>query len=588
LERIVECVPNFSEGRRPEVIERLVAAVESVEETAVLDTHIDPDHNRSVITFVGSPESIIEAAVRVAARAAELIDLRRHAGVHPRVGALDVLPFVPVRGITLEDCIHLAHAAGARIAREVGVPVYFYESAARRPDRVNLEDVRRAGFEQLRAEIETNPERAPDEGEARIHETAGACVVGARSLLIAYNINLDTRDLKVARRIARAVRGRDGGLRFLKALGFELRERDLTQVSMNLVRFEKTELHHAFEAVRREAARYGVRVVGSEIVGLIPQAALDRAADYFLQIENFSPELILENRIASALAKRRASDDAAQKRDARRAADVSPSDRTARDVLNDDATSWSAEVETEAVARRGVVPPPERAAATATESEAFGASERASATAAAADAPQQSAPDEVTGGGAAAAHAASLAAALGEMVAHLIERKGGQADMEREARDALQALGSLRARLDEAAEEDGASFAGVVGARRMRARNEEERRARSNAIEEALKGAAAVPLEVASLAVQVAELLETLSDLGDPAWLSDSATGAQLALAAVVSARYNVLVNAAEIDDEEFTREHLSRAEDLLERAREIAGRVEASLMESIGREAAR
>jgi glutamate formiminotransferase len=515
LERIVECVPNFSEGRRPEVVARLVEAVESVEGTLVLDTHVDADHNRSVITFVGGVESIVEAAVRVAARAAELIDLRKHAGVHPRVGALDVLPFVPVRGVTLEECIRLAHAAGARIAREVGVPVYFYESAARRPDRVNLEDVRRGGFELLREEIETNPERAPDEGAPRIHETAGACVVGARSLLVAYNINLDTTDVTVARRVARAVRGRDGGLRYLKALGFELRERGLTQVSMNLVRFEKTALHHAFEAVRREAARYGVRVVGSEIVGLIPQAALDRAADYFLQIENFTPDLVLENRIASALAKRRA-------------ADVQSVD--------------------------------------------------------AADAPAQSAPEEITGGGAAAAHAASLAAALGEMVAHLVERKGKQEDSEREARDALQALSDLRARLNEAADEDGASFAGVLGARRMPGRTNEERRARANAVEEALKGAAAVPLEVASLAVQVGELLETLAELGEPAWLSDSATGAQLALAATVAARYNVLVNAAEIEDEEFVGEHLSRADDLLERAREIAARVEASLMESIGR----
>ncbi|HLL13973.1 MAG TPA: glutamate formimidoyltransferase [Pyrinomonadaceae bacterium] len=560
MERIVECVPNFSEGRRPEVIARLVEAVESVEGAAVLDTHVDADHNRSVITFVGGVESIVEAAVRVAGRAAELIDLRQHAGVHPRVGALDVLPFVPVRGVTLEDCIHLAHAAGARIAREVGVPVYFYESAARRPDRVNLEDVRRGGFEQLRREIETNPERAPDEGAARVHETAGATVVGARSLLIAYNINLNTTDITVAQRVARAVRGRDGGLRFLKALGFELRERNLTQVSMNLVRFERTQLHHAFEAVRREAARYGVRVVGSEIVGLIPQAALDRGAEYFLQIENFSPDLVLENRIASALAKRRESA-AAQRRDA-----------ASRDVSSEDAASWSADVEADAISRRGVMP--ERGVVT-------DSGERSHATAS--DAPQ-AVPDEITGGGAAAAHAASLAAALGEMVAHLVERKGKQEDMEREARDALQALGDLRARLDDAADEDGASFAGVVGARRMPGRNDEERRARANAVEEALKGAASVPLEVASLAVQVGELLETLAELGEPAWLSDSATGAQLALASVVAARYNVLVNAHEIEDEEFTSEHLSRADELLERARGIAARVEAARMESIGR----
>ncbi|HEX9919450.1 MAG TPA: glutamate formimidoyltransferase [Pyrinomonadaceae bacterium] len=559
MERIIECVPNFSEGRRPEVIARLVEAVESVEGTAVLDTHVDADHNRSVITFVGGVEAIVEAAVRVAARAAELIDLRQHEGVHPRVGALDVLPFVPVRGVTLDECIHLAHAAGARIASEVGVPVYFYESAARRPDRVNLEDVRRGGFELLREEIETNPERAPDEGAARIHETAGASVVGARSLLVAYNINLDTTDLTVARRIARAVRGRDGGLRFLKALGFELRERGLTQVSMNLVRFQKTELHHAFEAVRREAARYGVRIVGSEIVGLIPQAALDRSAEYFLQIENFSPDLVLENRIASALAKRRA---AVARQD---------EDAATGDVPGAESPGWSADVEAEAIKRRGVVPKAQVENASI---------ERTSV---ASNAPQ-STPDEITGGGAAAAHAASLAAALGEMVAHLVERKGKQEDMEREARDALQALGSLRARLLEAADEDGASFAGVVGARRMPGRTDEERRARANAVEEALKGAAAVPLEVASLAVQVGELLETLAELGEPAWLSDSATGAQLALAAVVAARYNVLVNASEIEDEEFTGEHLSRADDLLERAQEIAARVEASLMESIGR----
>jgi formiminotetrahydrofolate cyclodeaminase len=237
---------------------------------------------------------------------------------------------------------------------------------------------------------------------------------------------------------------------------------------------------------------------------------------------------------------------------------------------------WSADVEAEAIKRRvvpgGVVP--EREVKDAS-------SERAHVVAA--DVPQ-SVPDEITGGGAAAAHAASLAAALGEMVAHLVERKGKQEDMEREARDALQALGNLRARLVEAADEDGASFAGVIGARRMPGRNDEERRARANAVEEALKGAAAVPLEVASLAVQVGELLETLAELGEPAWLSDSATGAQLALASVVAARYNVLVNASEIEDEEFTGEHLSRADDLLERAREIAARVEASLMESIGK----
>jgi len=550
MESVVECVPNFSEGRRPQVIRQLVEAVESVDGAAVLDTHIDPDHHRSVITFVASAETIVEAAVRVAARAAELIDLRKHAGVHPRVGALDVLPFVPVRGVTLEDCIHLAHEAGERIAREVGVPVYFYEGAARRPDRVNLEDVRRGGFERLREEIGSRPERAPDAGAPRVHETAGACIVGARSLLVAYNINLHTTDVVLAQRIARAVRGRDGGLRFLKALGFELRERGLTQVSMNLVRFEKTTLPHVFEAVRREAERWGVRVAGSEIVGLIPQAALNASAEYFLQIENFSPDLVLENRIASALARKRES--VAQLREA--------------------ANESAPPVDPDAISRRAG-----QEREDASKADNFGQSVAAS------DAPL-AAPDEITGGGAAAAHAATLAAALGEMVAHLIERRGKQEDLEREARDALQALQALRLRLSGAAEEDGASFAQVLAARRLPQKNEEERRARANAVEEALKGAASVPLEVASLAVQVGELLETLAELGEPAWLSDSATGTQLALASAKSARYNVLVNTSEIEDEEFAYEHVARVDDLLTRAREIAARVEAMLMESIGR----
>lgn len=300
MDRIVECVPNFSEGRRAEVVARLEEAIASVDGALVLDRHADADHNRSVITFVASPEAVVEAAVRVVGRAAELIDLREHWGQHPRIGATDVLPFVPVGGVTMEECVEIARRAGKRIARELGIPVYFYEHAARRADRTNLEDVRRRGFEQLRDEIGTVAERAPDEGEARVHESAGAIAVGARQILVAYNINLRTTDVSVARKIARAVRGRDGGLRYLKALGLDLRERGMVQVSMNLVRFDVTELHHAFEAVRREAERWGVEVAGSEIVGLIPQAALERAAEYFLRIENFAPELVLERRIAEA------------------------------------------------------------------------------------------------------------------------------------------------------------------------------------------------------------------------------------------------------------------------------------------------
>ncbi len=306
MERLVECVPNFSEGRKLETIEQLIEAVESVPEAYVLGTHVDADHNRSVITFVAAPETVVEAAVRVVGRAAELIDLRAHAGEHPRMGATDVLPLIPLRGIETDECVRLAHKAGERIARELSIPVYFYESAALRPARENLADVRRGGFELLREEIASVPERAPDVGEARVHESAGACIVGVRPLLVAYNVNLQTRDLSVARRIARAVRGRDGGLAKVKALGFELAGRGVVQVSMNLTSYGETNIHQAFEAVEREAARLGVEILSSEIVGLVPQDALDRAAEHFLKLENYTPDIVLENRIARALARKKA------------------------------------------------------------------------------------------------------------------------------------------------------------------------------------------------------------------------------------------------------------------------------------------
>jgi glutamate formiminotransferase/formiminotetrahydrofolate cyclodeaminase len=512
MDRLVECVPNFSEGRRVEVVERLAQAIEEVEGAVVLDMHVDADHNRSVITFAADADVVVEAALRVVRLAAQLIDLRQHKGEHPRVGSLDVLPFVPVRGVTMEDCAALAHRAGEGIWRELGIPVYFYERAALKPERTNLEDVRRKGFEELRDEIK-DPERGrtPDIGEARVHESAGAIVVGARPFLIAYNVNLQTDDITIARKIARAVRGRDGGLRYLKALGFRLESRGLAQVSMNLVDYEKTQLHQAFEAVRREALRYGVGIAGSEIIGLVPQAAIDRAAEYFLQIENFAPGLVLENRIEAAFAGKGERE-------------------TVRDFVMDVASG-----------------------------------------------------EPTPGGGAAAAHAASLGAALGEMIAHLTQGRAKFEDVQGEVRDVLAELTPLRLRLARAATEDAASFERVMEVRRLAQSTEDEKRERANKLEEALKGAATIPLGVAGVAVQVLELLETLSEIGNPNALSDAATGAQLSLAAVASARYNVLVNTADIEDEEFAIEHRSRADDLLERAREIAARIEVSLIESIG-----
>src|SRR5215211_1224440 len=285
---LVECVPNFSEGRSPERIRSIAEAIAGVESACVLDTHIDADHNRSVITFVATPENIVAAAVNAVRRASELIDLRVHQGEHPRLGATDVLPFVPIRGLTMDDCVRIAHEAGAAITRELSIPVYFYERAARRPDRVNLEDVRRGALELLREQITTDPERAPDEGLAQVHDSAGAIAVGARPFLIAFNVILRSSDTAIARQIARTIRARNGGLPFVKALGFRLHTRALVQVSMNLINYEVTGMAAAYDAVRAQAELLGVEIESAEIVGLVPRNALDREAAYFTKLESFS------------------------------------------------------------------------------------------------------------------------------------------------------------------------------------------------------------------------------------------------------------------------------------------------------------
>jgi len=291
---LVECVPNFSEGRKGQTVERIARAIESVKSVTVLNRHLDGDHNRSVITFVARPVHIVEAALRAVATAAELIDLHDHTGQHPRIGATDVLPFIPVSGITMDEVVALAHEAGRRIWNELSIPVYFYERAALRPERARLEKVRNLGIEQLREEIGSNSVRAPDIGAPRLHPSAGAIAVGARPFLIAFNVNLRSRDLSIAKRIAHAVRERDGGLPFVKALGFDLQSRGQVQVSMNLVDYQQTSVTSAFAAVQREASRLGVEIASAEVVGLVPRAALDRGAAYFPFLENFRETLVLE------------------------------------------------------------------------------------------------------------------------------------------------------------------------------------------------------------------------------------------------------------------------------------------------------
>ncbi len=294
--KVVECVPNFSEGRDHSKVNAIIRAM-SIPGVHVLAHEMDADHNRCVVTLAGSPDEVMEAAVRGVGRAAELIDLTQHKGAHPRMGAADVVPFIPVENVTLEECAALARKAGSEIWRRFKIPVYLYEAAAMRPERQNLENVRRGQFEGIRTEIVTLPARAPDFGEARIHPTAGAVAVGARKFLIAYNIFLSTPEVEIAKKIAKAVRYSSGGLRFVKGMGVSCR--GMAQVSMNLTDFEQTSMARVYEFVKREAERYGVHPVSSEIVGLIPARALEDAAEWYLQVENFSASMILENRLAA-------------------------------------------------------------------------------------------------------------------------------------------------------------------------------------------------------------------------------------------------------------------------------------------------
>jgi glutamate formiminotransferase / formiminotetrahydrofolate cyclodeaminase len=298
MSTLVECVPNFSEGRDKAKVDAIIDAMK-VAGVYVLDREMDADHNRCVITLVGEREAIQEAAIRGVGKAAELIDLNVHQGAHPRMGAADVVPFIPIEGVTIEDCVAMARHVGAEIWKRYQIPVYMYEAAATTPERQNLENIRRGQFEGIRAEITTNPARKPDFGDPRVHPTAGATVVGARKFLIAYNVFLSTPDVQIAKNIAKAVRFSSGGLRYVKGAGFLVR--GMAQVSMNLTDFEQTPIHRAFEMVKREAERYGVVPVSSEIVGLIPKRALESAAEWFLQVENFDSSLILENRLAAVM-----------------------------------------------------------------------------------------------------------------------------------------------------------------------------------------------------------------------------------------------------------------------------------------------
>ena len=296
---VVECVPNFSEGRDKEVVDKIAYSISSVPGIKILDVEMDSDHNRSVITFVGNKNSIQEGAFRGARAAAELIDLTKHEGEHPRMGALDVLPFVPIQGATMEDCVEVANSVGERIARQLKIPVYLYESAARRPERKRLEVVRKGQFEGLREAITKDDTRYPDFGPRSVHPTAGAVAVGARMPLIAFNVDLNSTDIDAAKEIAKKIRASNGGMPHLKALGFDLKHKGMVQVSMNLTDYTVTPISKVFDEVKKEAAERGIEVAGGEIIGLIPLDAVCDITARFLMLEQFSSSQILERRIWS-------------------------------------------------------------------------------------------------------------------------------------------------------------------------------------------------------------------------------------------------------------------------------------------------
>jgi glutamate formiminotransferase len=292
MARIVECVPNISEGKDQNVITAITDEVKKFK-VRLLDVESDRDHNRSVITYVGEPEEVEKATFALAAKAVELIDMEKHKGEHPRIGALDVVPFVPISGVTMPECVAMAERVGKKIWDELKVPVYLYEEAAKRPECQNLAEIRKGEYEGLKDAISL-PNRRPDFGEAKLHPSAGATVVGAREPLVAFNVNLGTKDINIAKKIAQAVRFSSGGFRFVKAMGFDIKEKGYVQVSMNLTKYKGTPVFRVYEAIKTEADRYGVPIIGSEVIGLIPLEALVQCADFYLKLENFKFDQILE------------------------------------------------------------------------------------------------------------------------------------------------------------------------------------------------------------------------------------------------------------------------------------------------------
>ena len=551
MTRLIECVPNFSEGRDKKIIDAIAAAITSVDGVALL--HVDPGKaaNRTVMTFVGEPEAVGESAFRSAEAAARLIDLSQHQGAHPRIGALDVCPFVPVKGVTMATCVKLARDTGARIGEELGIPVYLYEEAAVDPGRRNLADIRAGEYEGLEQKL-TDEVWAPDFGPRIFNPRSGASVIGAREFLIAYNINLNTEDQMLAREIAFKLRERGrylrneqgriirdeagvsvstpGLLKHAKAVGWYIEEYRTCQISMNLTNYKVTPPHVAFEEGRILARDLGVRVTGSEVVGLIPKDALLMAGRYYLKEQGGHvgvPERDLLELAVRSLGLNEFEPFELEK-------------RVIEFMVGGDGPSASATL-------HGFIDELSRGTPT-------------------------------PGGGSVAALAGALGAALASMVASLTAKPKKYSDR----RDSMTKLGvraqELKEELLKAVDLDKSAYDGVLAAYRLPKKSDEDRTRRALAIQEAMKGAAEVPLSVLSRAVKVLEITRELSLSGHPNAISDTGVAAHTAIAAAGGALYNVFINLKEIDDEDYVQEKKARADELSSRAAALAAEVEGAL----------
>ena len=481
---LVECIPNFSEARRPEVVEAILQAITSVPGVTVLDRHSDMDHNRTVVTYVGAPAAVEEAAFQAIATAAQLIDLDQHRGEHPRLGATDVVPFVPIRDTSMQECVEIARRLGKRVGEALEIPVYLYEDAAARPERKNLEDVRRGEYEALKQDISARPERTPDFGPARVGK-AGGTIIGARQPLIAFNVYLTTNDVSIAQKIAKAVRNSSGGLRYVKGLGLLVEGR--AQVSMNLTNYRQTPIARVVEFVRREAERYGVGIRNCEMVGLVPQEALVDAAVWYTQLDMFDPaEQILETRLQDALAKTGG------------AALAEPVEASFLEDLS-----------------KGTPSP---------------------------------------GGGSASAHAGAAGAALVSMVARLTVGKKKYVDVETRMWQIVEEAEALRSALTQAVKDDAAAFEAYLAAVRLPKDTPEQQSARAEAMEQATLQTIRVPLSVCQKAVDVLRLTVEVAASGNVNAISDAASGAALARAALTGSGLNVRINCPNLQDQQAAR----------------------------------